>query len=387
MENVKREMIEGLKEKAVYGLASFFESDRGKAFYGGGNQARICYDMCKKLDIEIEAFICNEKSNRNLMLPQSIPEYTPKEYALCGGRNKDILLALNAKHNAEITDNLSAEGFRYIYSVKDWNKVNEIFRRIYLEQYFKEKTEGKIDLNREVIEWKGFKICNYKNQSSQYSSMLEGEFFDIIAPPLFDEYRYVDEGEYENQWVEIEKGDIVLDMGANIGMFSCVAAWKGAKVYAFEPTPEIIVELKMNAALYDTIIVEEYAVSDENGESQFYAVNLRGDNFDSGKNTLLQGRYSPQKVSIQTVKTITVDSFVEENKLEHVDFIKADIEGAERLMLKGARKTLQKYAPKLSLCTYHLPDDPQVMERLILEANPNYIVVQGKHKLYAYVPK
>jgi hypothetical protein len=74
---------------------------------------------------------------------------------------------------------------------------------------------------------------------------------------------------------------------------------------------------------------------------------------------------------------------VSENKLERVDFIKADIEGAERGLLSGAKNVLKEFSPKLSLCTYHLPDDCEVLERLILEANPKYKVRQGPNKLYA----
>ncbi|GHV33865.1 hypothetical protein FACS1894187_03280 [Synergistales bacterium] len=69
-----------------------------------------------------------------------------------------------------------------------------------------------------------------------------------------------------------------------------------------------------------------------------------------------------------------------------MDFIKADIEGYERYMLKGAAKTLKKFAPKLALCTYHLPDDPEVMEKIIKEANPAYNVIQKRTKLFASVP-
>ncbi len=90
---------------------------------------------------------------------------------------------------------------------------------------------------------------------------------------------------------------------------------------------------------------------------------------------------------ITTAETVTLDSFVRENNLERVDFIKADIEGFERHMLQGAQETLRKFAPKLALCTYHLPDDPQVLENLIKQANPNYNVVQKRKKLYASVPK
>ena len=69
------------------------------------------------------------------------------------------------------------------------------------------------------------------------------------------------------------------------------------------------------------------------------------------------------------------------------DFIKADIEGAERMMLKGARDTLKRYSPKLALCTYHHHDDIAVMTDLILGANPNYKIVYAWMKLYAWVEK
>jgi hypothetical protein len=83
----------------------------------------------------------------------------------------------------------------------------------------------------------------------------------------------------------------------------------------------------------------------------------------------------------------TLDKFVEEQNLKRIDFIKSDIEGAERDMLLGARGVLKEFAPKLALCTYHLPDDPQVMESLILEGNPRYRVKHISKKLFAAVPR
>jgi hypothetical protein len=88
-----------------------------------------------------------------------------------------------------------------------------------------------------------------------------------------------------------------------------------------------------------------------------------------------------------TIEVTTIDVFVEENNLTRVDFIKADIEGYERYMLEGAKETLKKFAPKLAICTYHLPDDPEVLAKIIKDANPNYNIVQKRKKLYASLPK
>ena len=84
------------------------------------------------------------------------------------------------------------------------------------------------------------------------------------------------------------------------------------------------------------------------------------------------------------VPTITVDKFVDDNNLKTVDFIKADIEGAERLMLDGARETLREFEPDLSLCYYHFIDDYKILTDLIKEANPNYVITRKWKKIYAH---
>ena len=81
----------------------------------------------------------------------------------------------------------------------------------------------------------------------------------------------------------------------------------------------------------------------------------------------------------------SLDEYVYKNNIKQLDFIKADIEGAERLMLRGARETIRTFRPMLSLCTYHNSDDPVVLERMIREINPEYHIIHKWWKLYAYI--
>jgi len=48
---------------------------------------------------------------------------------------------------------------------------------------------------------------------------------------------------------------------------------------------------------------------------------------------------------------------------------------------------LKTYAPKLAICTYHLPDDKEVLTKLILQANPDYKIKYAWKKLYAWIEK
>ncbi len=52
----------------------------------------------------------------------------------------------------------------------------------------------------------------------------------------------------------------------------------------------------------------------------------------------------------------------------------------------GATEILRNFSPRLAICNYHFPDDPIVLKKIILKANPKYIIYQTSHKLFAHVP-
>jgi FkbM family methyltransferase len=181
--------------------------------------------------------------------------------------------------------------------------------------------------------------------------------------------------------VTVKKEDVVIDAGAWIGDFSAYAVSKGAIAYAFEPVEETFQLLrkteKLNCVNFGGIYPVKKGLGDR--ESEMMIAISKNNTGESSTVLKMSGTVS-EKITITTI-----DKFVEENKLAKVDFIKADIEGAERDMLRGAFHVLKTFAPKLAICTYHLPDDPEVLERIILEANPQYKVVHLRHKLFAAV--
>jgi hypothetical protein len=73
----------------------------------------------------------------------------------------------------------------------------------------------------------------------------------------------------------------------------------------------------------------------------------------------------------------TIDKLTAELKLERVDFIKMDIEGAEVRALNGARETIARDRPRMSISVYHVPDHPQTVPRAVKAAWPGYSVECG----------
>ena len=187
--------------------------------------------------------------------------------------------------------------------------------------------------------------------------------------------------------VTVKPGDIVIDVGSWIGDFAAYSSVKvgnNGKVYAFEPTDETFKILEKTAKLNGNIIPIKKGLSNQNTNVSLFIDNTGS----SGSNSMMNKESNDDFIkALNKVETIRLDDFVRENNLSHVDFIKADIEGFERYMLEGAQETLRKFAPKLAICTYHLPDDPEVIAALIKKANPAYNIVQKRKKLFASVPK
>ena len=187
------------------------------------------------------------------------------------------------------------------------------------------------------------------------------------------------EGPYETEDVQLRNDDVVIDCGANMGIFSILAVKRGAKtVYAFDPQERALNLLHANITANNcdgNIITVPYGLSDKKGILSFAEASLN----------IGASRISRDgDTATTTIECTTLDDWVAENNIPRIDFIKADIEGAERDMLHGARNTIRRDHPRLAICTYHLPDDPEVLRDIILSIDPTYHIDQRAKKLYAW---
>lgn len=360
MYNVVSDMIKDIGDKKV-------------VLYGAGILADLMINRFRLIGIEVYSIVVDEPylANATGYNGVKVREINSIEDKM----NKVLILSMHPNAKSKINlERVRKAGYNNIIDIDE----DGIYSFSEAVVKFHLLNEYKLNFEEEIIKINDFIIVN---PFSAIKCFFE-ELGDIIAN-VYNDYKYVFEGPYEHEYVSINANEeeVVFDCGANIGLFSAYAASKNNKVYSFEPTSTLCdTFLKKLRELYaNKIEICEYALSDSNGEAEFYS-------YDSpSMNTL--NNYNRDDVSdVIKVKLITIDDYVNKNNIKRVDFIKADIEGAERLMLKGAKETLRRFSPKLSICTYHLPDDKEVLEKIVLEANPNYIIEHKWKKMYAYVP-
>ena len=134
----------------------------------------------------------------------------------------------------------------------------------------------------------------------------------------------------------LKPGDVVFDVGANGGVFTVIAAKQvgpGGHVYAFEPGQRELRLLRHNIALNNltNVAVIGRAVGNETGTAQFAVAS------DGALSSLGKTSHPQQKVEKwEMVEIITLDEFIRQQNIPQVDFIKVDVEGAEKLVLEGA---------------------------------------------------
>jgi FkbM family methyltransferase len=143
----------------------------------------------------------------------------------------------------------------------------------------------------------------------------------------------------------VKEGNTVLDIGANFGWYTIhmgnLVGTRG-KVHSFEPTYTVD-ELKANVILngyQSRTEINQLALSDKDGTNQLTIPS-------SG--TVFASLRKPASKTDKTiiVRTRTLDRYIREENIQHIDFIKIDVEGAELLVFQGGKKMLTDFNPTI----------------------------------------
>ncbi|MDH5545047.1 MAG: FkbM family methyltransferase [Gammaproteobacteria bacterium] len=147
-------------------------------------------------------------------------------------------------------------------------------------------------------------------------------------------------------WTELcQMSDVIFDIGANTGIYALLAKAvnPSAKVYAFEPVERVYEKLIKNVELnrFD-IACSPKAISNYNGEAVIYDTATEHTySVTVNRDTNL----NPDDSIEVKIQTITLDTFIEQEKLDKIDLLKIDVEMHEVEALQGFSKYLQRFQP------------------------------------------
>ncbi len=157
----------------------------------------------------------------------------------------------------------------------------------------------------------------------------------------------------------VRPGDVCVDVGANYGLYthelSRLAGPEG-RIHSIEPLPEAYRVLTRLVALRSLANVETHQIAlGERAESSVLSVPWRHGLPVHGRAYLTagargRGANSEFRLSREvTVEVASLDGLRARGRLDRVDFVKADVEGAELAILRGAQQLLAECSPTLLL--------------------------------------
>ena len=177
---------------------------------------------------------------------------------------------------------------------------------------------------------------------------------------------------YQKKHTEVELGEIILDIGTAEGLLPISVVDKCNHIYMVEPSQSFCKCLEKTFFNYSKkTTIFNTAVGNEDGIISFDENSLDGMvSKESTKNT--------NKISIFKIDTLFKNN-------EKITYLKADIEGFEEEMLKGAEQTIKLNKPKIAITTYHTQNNPEEIISLIKSFVPEYkYYVKG---IYEKTPK
>jgi hypothetical protein len=245
-------------------------------------------------------------------------------------------------------------GAKYYLKHCPKNELDEEKRSIY--KYLKHRSYEKVGIYPYPFMINKYKVQNintyydigrkmyyvlHKNKRLYFPSNWKEQFVKEVYNNLIREQNSDSPHCYEISDFHVNEGDVVADIGAAEGIFALDVVDRAKKIYLFEPNSMWIEALEATFYPYKdkVVIINKYVSDNYSGNS------------------------------------ITLDTLFGNDE---IDFIKADIEGAEPNMLSGSHNILLSgRSMKMVLCTYHHYSDADVLQKILTENGFNTTFSKG----------
>lgn len=150
----------------------------------------------------------------------------------------------------------------------------------------------------------------------------------------------------------VSQGDICFDVGASYGRYAYALSrlvGPDGKIYCFEPGQVSYGVLRNTIRFHrlKNVLPFKIALSDKKDEINLVVPLKKGSSNREGLSLAYISHVQPEHAKIEKIQTITLDDFCQERHINRLNFIKCDVEGGELWVLKGARKSLEKFKPTL----------------------------------------
>lgn len=165
--------------------------------------------------------------------------------------------------------------------------------------------------------------------------------------------------QYQVEETKIRSSDVVIDCGAGEGLFALQASLICKHVYAIEPLSDFVDCLSDTFRTSPNVTVLNVCASDSDGMAELFIEGFKS----SQEKRERQNSHTVQQRSLDSLFGICDTP---------ITYIKADIEGFELEMLKGAKHIISAMKPRIAATMYHGRNDVNTIERYLLSLRADY---------------
>lgn len=345
---------EDLFHKAVSEYVEHMMDKQSIIIWGTGRSGQMLYRLLEKFDVtdKVKYFSDNDRNKwqqklygLTILSPEKLVQYTTA--------TTDVSIIIASEFVASIEQQLLSLGIaKSQLDTRGHSLTKDYFT-------FQEATPFEIIHSHYESFEKVYSYLEDAHSKDLYISLLnskialDNKFLRGLSSPSEDQY-------FEQGLIKLGEHEVFCDCGSFNGdtlrTFANLTRRKYNKYIAIEADKQNYADLLQNIEDYKYDHVQTYNVACWHERTTL-----------SFQPELTAGRVTSE--GLIQVQADALDNMLED---EEVTFIKMDIEGAEEMALKGAKKTIQRHKPVLAICIYHDLEDYYKLPLYIKELDPDY---------------